>query len=76
MPSVQSSTGTQGVVANGSESSVDQAQAQLEISINKNAVQQMKLMEKQSNAQLVQANISHRTDLMNSAKQTGSKIQM
>ncbi len=76
MSSVQSSTGTQGIVANGSESSVDLAQKELEISINKNAVHQMKLMEKQSNAQLVQANISHRTDLMNSAKQTGSKIQM
>ena len=76
MSSIQTSNGTNSVFANGSEGSVNEAQRQLEYSMNKNSVQQMKLAEKQANAQLIQANISHRTDLMNSAKQTGSKIQM
>jgi hypothetical protein len=65
-----------GVVSNGSSESVDRAQAELELSLNKNAVKQMELMEKQANSQLIQTNLSHRTDLMNSAKQTSTKIQM
>lgn len=65
-----------GIASNGTTESVDLAQRELEAALNKNAVEQMKLMEKQAKSQLVQTNLSHRTDLMNSAKQTSSKIQM
>ncbi len=61
---------------NGSKQSVELAQDELEKSLNIYAHRQMVLVENQARTQLIQANLSHRADLMNSAKQLSSKIQL
>ena len=70
------STNVSGVASNGSQLSVDMASQALERTMNQNSVKQMQLMEQQANQQLMQTQIKHRADVMNSAKEHASNIPL
>lgn len=72
----QASNNVAGVVSNGSQLSVDMASQALERTMNQNSVKQMQLMEQQANQQLMQTQIKHRADVMNSAKEQASSIRL
>jgi hypothetical protein len=72
----QASNNVAGVVSNGNQLSVDMASQALERTMNQNSVKQMQLMEQQANQQLMQTQIKHRADVMNSAKEHASSIRL
>ena len=64
------------IASNGTQQSVDFASQALEKTMNQNSVKQMQLMEQQANQQLMQTQIKHRADVMNSAKEHASSIRL